>query len=161
MSYIPIITPTTAESPNDTDHRDLITALKLLSGEDCLRDVRQAQTMLVGLTESRHDEVVDDARAVLKTGLAEGWFENTVPKYYTLCNLAERSIAQYKKGANNRQKQVQIVMLVIGLAVLLMTGMVLFIRTTNPGPQPWILIALVGLLVVSLGIGFLSKTKNT
>ena len=71
MTYVPIIPPTTSQQLTDTDHRDLITALKLLSGEECVRDARQAQVLLVGLTESHHADVAQDARAIMQTGLAQ------------------------------------------------------------------------------------------
>lgn len=159
MTYVPIVPHVPASESSDTDRRDLITALKLLSGEDCIRDARQAQTILVSLTESRHDDVADDALAIMQTGLKQGWFEENPPNYYILRGIAERSIEKYEKGSNTRQQRM-IMALVGGLAAFLGLAVLLFFRQSGGESPPWIMIALVGgLLVVGL-LGFLMK-KNT
>ena len=159
MTYVPIIPPVSSQEPTDTDHRDLITALKLLSGEECMRDARQAQVLLVGLTESRHDDVVDDARAVLKMGLSQGWFEDTKPSYFILRDVAARSIATYEKGPTVRRQQ--LVMALIGGLVALGLGAYLYVQQSGAEAPPFLVIAIVAmLLVVGLGAIASFKAKN-
>lgn len=159
MSYVPIIPSATPQQQADTDHRDLITALKLLSGEDCIRNVRQAQVLLVGLTESRHDDVAEDARAVMKTGLAQGWFEDTVPNYYILRNIAERSITTYETSPSLRQKR--LLMVLIGGLVAFGLSVYLYLQQSGAEAPPFILIAIVAfLLIVLLGAVAALKAKN-
>ncbi len=158
MTYVPIIVPSSSPEPVDTDRRDLVTALKLLSGEGCVRDAQQAQVILVGLTESHHPDVAHDAQALMQAGLKEGWFETTVPKYFTLCTLAERSLrkAQQQGGASQQLKLA--LSLLVGL-VALGVGVFAYIGASGMQP-PWVLIALVsGLLVVGL-VPFLMKRND-
>ena len=159
MTYVPIVPHVPSTEPADTDRRDLLTALKLLSGEECVRDARQAQVLLIGLTESRHDDVADDAWAIMRTGLKQGWFENTMPNYDTLRNFAERSLARYEKGGD-AQRQRMLLALVGGLVAFLGLAVMLFIRQSGMESPPWILIALVGGLIVVGLLPFLMK-KNT
>jgi len=166
MTYVPIIPPTTTQQPTDTDHRDLITALKLLSGEECMRDVGQAQVLLVGLTESRHDDVAADARAIMQTGLKQGWFEDAVPNYYTLRNIAERSIATYEKGPSAQQQR--LVMALLGGLVALALGVYFFFQASGGESPPYIMIALVAFLIIALfgvlaaaGFGTVSEGGDT
>lgn len=158
MTYVPIIPHVPSSEPTDTDRRDLLTALKLLSGEECLRDARQAQTILVGLTESRHDDVADDARAIMQTGLKQGWFENTPPNYYTLRNIAERSMETYEKGPDTQQQR--LIMALLGGLVAFGLGVVLYVRQSGGESPPWIMIALVASVIVVTLMAFLMK-KNT
>ena len=159
MTYVPIIPPTTTQQPTDTDHRDLITALKLLSGEECMRDVGQAQVLLVGLTESRHDDVAADARAIMQTGLKQGWFEDAVPNYYTLRNIAERSIATYEKGPSAQQQR--LVMALLGGLVALALGVYFFFQASGGESPPYIMIALVAFLIIALfGVLAAAKAKS-
>ena len=156
MTYVPIVPTVTTSEPTDTDRRDLITALKLLSGEECVRDARQAQVILVGLTESRHDDVADDARAIMQTGLNQGWFEDTVPNYYTLRNIAERSITQYEKGPDAQQKRLVIALL--GGVFALGLGVLFYFRSAGGTESPpWIMMALVAGLIIATFFAFLMK----
>ena len=148
MTYVPIIPSTTTQQPTDTDRRDLLTALKLLSGEDCLRDARQAQVILVGLTESRHDDVAEDARAVVKMGLAQGWFEDAVPNYTILRDVAARSIAKYERESSAQQQR--LVMALIGGFVAFGLGAYLYVQQSGTETPPFIMIAVVAMLVVVL-----------
>lgn len=159
MTYVPIIPSSTVPQPTDTDHRDLITALKLLSGEECVRDASQAQVILVGLTESRHDDVAEDARAVMKTGLAQGWFENAVPSYYILRDIAQRSIAKYEKGPSTQQQR--LFMVLLGGLVAFGLAAFLYVQQSGTETPPFIMIAVVVMLILVLGAMVAAlKVKN-
>ena len=99
----------------DSDHRDLLTALKLLSGKECLRDAQQAHTMLVGLTGSQHDTLARDAQAVLSAGMARDWFGEKIPHYFELERIAEQSLAEAAKNPAHARYAVK-----IGIALLLL-----------------------------------------
>ena len=159
MTYVPIIPPAATQQQADTDHRDLITALKLLSGEDCVRDARQAQVILVGLTESRHDDVAEDARSVMKMGLAQGWFEDAVPNYTILRDVAARSSAKYEKGSSAQQQR--LVMALIGGLAAFGLGVYLYVQQSGMETPPFIMIAVVALLIVVLfGLMAAFKAKD-
>ncbi len=156
MTYVPIVPHVPSSEPTDTDRRDLLTALKLLSGEECVRDVRQAQTILVGLAESHHDDVAADARAIMQTGLKQGWFEDTTPNYYTLRNIAERTVEAYEKGPDTQQKRLKMA-LAGGLAAF---GLGLFFylqASSGMTSPPWIMIALVAGVIIVTFMAFLMK----
>ncbi len=145
MTYVPIVPTITSPETTDNDHRDLITALKLLSGEDCIRDASQAQVILVGLTESQHDDVAEDAIALMQTGLKQGWFENTVPNYYTLRNIAERSVATFEKGGNAQQRRLLITLL--GGIFALGLGVMFYFQASGGFPSEFPMILVIGLIV--------------
>ena len=155
MTYVPIVPHVPTTEPADTDRRDPLTALKLLSGEECLRDAQQAQVILVGLTESRHDDVAEDARAIMQTGLKQGWFEHTVPNYYTLRNIAEHSIGRYEKGGDAQRQR--LMMALLGGLVALGLGVMFYVRSSGMESPPWIMIALVAGLIVVTFLAFLMK----
>jgi hypothetical protein len=143
--------------PADTDHRDLLTALKLLSGQDCRRDAAQAQVLLVGLTESRQPDVAQDARAVMRAGLARGWFEDTPPKFFELERLAEASLAHYRRTP---QQGPLLVALGLGLFALL-GGVVFFVRSSGISLEPATLWGAVAvLLLVVVGVFFLVRPTS-
>ncbi len=116
----------TSLTVKDHDHRDLLTAIKLLSGHECIRDVSHAQAMILGLTESKHEEVAAEAQSIMQSALKYGWFEDTVPKYLDLKLLADKTIKRHDQPNSNQK--LQILMLVIGLA-LLMGGLIAFMLT--------------------------------
>ncbi|MFQ5572202.1 MAG: hypothetical protein ACE5G0_21205 [Rhodothermales bacterium] len=156
---IPVGTPTPPAQP-DTDHRDLITALKLLSGQECKRDAAQAQVLLVGLTESRHDDVAQDARVIMQAGLSRGWFEDTAPKYYELRMLAERAIANYENRSDPRRKQ--LALLLVGGLVAFIAGVLVYARTSGSFSLPpgTLMFVIVGLMVVAAGVLVFIKAKQ-
>ena len=152
---IPVHTPQHPASV-DNDHRDLITAMKLLSGTDCVRDASQAQRILVGLTESRHQDVASDAASIMQTGMKRGWFEQSAPKYYDLKLLAETSIANFEKPPVRQKAQLMI--LIAGLVTLLL-GLVAFFGVEQGFAEPpTIMMAIAGLTLVLL-LAFLFKIK--
>lgn len=117
--YVPVPAGGGVPAPADHDHRDLLTAIRLLSGYECRRDADQAQVLLVGLTESRHEDVREDARAIMKSGLSRGWFEATAPRYSELERLAERSIAAFRSSGSGAARKKEITILLAGgLAML-------------------------------------------
>lgn len=143
----------------DTDHRDLLTALKLLSGEECVRDASQAQVLLLGLTESKHDDVANDARAVMKTGLDRGWFEDTAPKFYELRLFAERSLTTYEKGP--QQRQLQLALLIAGGIFTLVLGLFFYMRTSSGDAQPpMIMMSLIAMIVMGLGVFVFMRVRQ-
>lgn len=111
-----------------------------------MRDARQAQTLLVGLTESRHDDVADDARAVMKMGLAQGWFEDATPSYSILRDVAARSIETFEKGPSAQQRR--LVIALVGGLVAFGLGAFLYARQSGAEMPPYVLIALVAMLII-------------
>lgn len=155
---VPVSTPPTSTF-TDQDHRDIVTAIKLLSGQDCIRDASQAQRILVGLTESKHEDVAADAGAIMKAGLKNGWFEHSVPKYYDLQLLAETSIANYKR--NPARQKLQLLLVLGGLAFLL-TGLVAFFIAQGSAEPSIIMMTVAGLtLVMLLALIWLKWSKSS
>ena len=152
---VPVGSPVT--TPSDNDHRDLLTSLRLLSGQDCKRDARQAQVLLVGLTESEHKDVAEDARSVMRAGLARGWFDETVPQFYELRNLAKASLENFEKKPGQKM---QLILVAVGLLVMVMFGLVFFFRMGGGGLDIAIapMIPLIAILVI-LGLVVYLKTK--
>ncbi len=100
----------------------MITAIKLLSGHECIRDESQAQAMILGLTESKHEEVAAEAKSIMQSGMKYGWFKESTPRYIDLKLLADRTIKVHNKPAENQK--MQILMLVTGLAIFIAILMV-------------------------------------
>ena len=156
---LPIV-PSSGLQRTDNDHRDLLTALKLLSGENCLRDAKQAQVILVGLTESTHTDVADSAKIVMQAGLARDWFEDKTPHFFELHNLAEKAIANFEKGPN-RVKQT-LAMVVAGLLVFFGVAVYLYTRNMEGGSDApnYMIIAVAVLTLLILGIFVAFKSKR-
>jgi len=160
--YVPVVTGQ-QNSVQDADHRDLNTALRLLSGHECKRDASQAQVLLVGLTESTHPDVAADSKAIMKAGLARGWFESTTPKIYDLEMLAETSLAKYRTGDAAQLQKKMVMLVIVGLVMFLGLGLFYFDRASSGGGEssiePGLLIAIFVAVIAAVALA-IKRSKD-
>lgn len=152
---IPVHVPS-AEARSD-DTRDLVTAMRLLSGKDCKRDASQAQVLLVRLSESAERDIAIDADQMLKRSLAADWFGDAVPHYFELERIAEKSL----RSAKSRNQLATSLALGVGLLVLLVGGLVAFSFASGGTGEdpPWIMLALVAGMIAAGAAVFLFRHR--
>ncbi len=149
MTYIPIFPHVPITESNDTDRRDLFTAIRLLSGHECVRDAQSAQKILVGLTQSNHQDVADVSRAIMQTGGKEGWFEMTIPNYLTLSIIAEHALKNDNRGISAERMRLKLALL--GGLVTFGLGVFFYFQVSGSASISWIMIFLiVGVLVATM-----------
>lgn len=89
------------------------------------------------------------------SGLKQGWFESTIPNYYTLRNIAERTIEAYEKGPDAQQQRLK--MALLGGLVVFALGVYFYVQSSGMESPPWIMIALVAGVIIVTFMAFLMK----
>ncbi len=142
---IPVHVP--ADNKQSDETRDMITAMRLLSGKDCKRDASQAQVLLVKLSQSDDRDIATDAETMLRVSLSSNWFDDKSPHFFVLERIAQKSLQKRSRTDAHGQR----VAIVIGLLVLLFGGIGAYSYASGGSGEnpPWILLSVVAAMIAA------------